>query len=152
MSEETPQVSKSAQLFPLGREVKLANGSSVEVNEWSIQTMVRVTQRVPKAVEQLMDGRDANASVVELFPGMLDEIKVIVAESIGWEPARIEEEMTSGDLLRVANAVWDVCISGPLAEAMGLATRLGGLIGGLGGTVATTPTSKAKPSSAPSAS
>lgn len=114
-------------LFPLGAEYKLDNGKTVEIRKWSIETMVRVSQRIPRAIDKLMalrSAEDQQVSIAAALPVMIDEIKLILAETLGWAPEQIDAEMTADDLLGVTLVVWDHCLAGPLAKMLGLTVRL----------------------------
>ena len=143
--EEDKQPSAAEVLFPLGRPYKLDSGVNVEVKKWSVGQLTRFTQRVPQVVERFMDA-PKDAAIVTLFPTMLDEVTEVVAESIGWESKRVQDEMTADDLLGVAILVWDHCLSGLLAKTQGLTARLGSLMAGPTPTPTTPPTGSSRPS------
>lgn len=122
MSEENAP-SNTEQLFPLGKRHKLEDGRVIEIQKWSIETMTRVAQRAPDAVEKFFSAGQNQAAVAVLIPMMLEEITIIVAETIGWKEEDVKR-MTFDDLLGVMLAIWDTCISGPMEKVMGLVDRV----------------------------
>lgn len=140
---EEQQPTPAEILFPLGRSYKLENGQTVEVQKWSVGTMIRFTQRVPQVVERFVDA-PKDATIVSLFPTMIDEVVEVIGESIGWDAKRVQDEMTADDLLGMAIVVWDHCLAGLLAKTVGLTARMGSL---MGGPTATTDSSRPSASS-----
>jgi hypothetical protein len=109
-------------LYPLGRAYKLQNGESVEIRPWSIKTMTRVVQRVPRFYEEVMAAKP-NMPLLELFPAAIDELKLIASETIGWTPEQIDDRMTADDFLGVVNAIWDECLEGPTGKLRNLVDK-----------------------------
>lgn len=131
MSETPERTNQAEKLFPLGKQYTLHNGKTIEVRPWSIKTMVRVSQRVPRVLEKIraLKGEVQDQSVQSLVPILADEFREVVAETLGWEPARVDEEMDADDFLSVVQLVWDECLVGLLAKSLGLTMRLGSLLG-----------------------
>lgn len=120
------QHDKRADLFPLGQEVRLLDGRVVEVRPWSITTLVRVTQRIPKAMEA-MQSLDPGQPPIALLGALEAEAVFLIAESLGWAREDVEK-LPAEDVLSLLGVIWDVCMAGPLEKINGLASRFGSLL------------------------
>ncbi len=125
---------KPAALFPLGRFVTLSSGNKLEIRKWSLETMSRVLQLAPKAVDRFTDllqqnaAKDSSLSAYVLVPHILPDVKIIVAETLGWDVARVDRELSvAEDFLEVVTAIWDHCLMGLLVKILGLTMRFGTL-------------------------
>lgn len=121
--EKTP----AERLFPLGKEYVLESGERVEVRKWSVETMMRVSQRVPEVLEKFL-AMPKDQPVTALVPIVGDQIVEVIAETIGRDAEQIKSEMTVDDVLGLTVLIWEECIAGPLGKARRLTSLVGDLV------------------------
>jgi hypothetical protein len=103
MAEET---TAGRALFP-DREVRLANGRTVVVRPWGMATGRRLSPRIVKLMTKLRGF--ATADVVDLITEFQDEVFDIVADTIGYDDAKMDT-LAYEDLFTLAQAIIDTSL------------------------------------------
>ena len=128
MEQDEKREKRSEDLFPPKSSYTLRNGEVVRVEPWSIETLDIMLRRIPKVAESVMDG-DPTQKVTALLPTALDEIKFMVAHTVGWSEDELKANCTADDLLGLATVVWEVCLQGTAEKALGLVGQMKTIFG-----------------------
>lgn len=117
-----------AVLFPGAREVKLLDGTLVQVRPWSIETLCEISQRLPETLQRIIESATSDSEpAAALIPAASSELVYIVARSTGWD-ANAVQQWAAVDLLTVSLTVFEVCLE-PIAAKIGsLGKKLGGMV------------------------
>lgn len=122
-TEDPPPKDSRQDLFPLTREVRLSDGSRITVHKWGIRTLIEMSRRIPKALQDMLQG-NPDRQVIEAVGEMGDELAYLIAQSSDAEEAAILETWTVEDLLDVAGAVLDHCLIPVSEKIFGLGRKL----------------------------
>jgi hypothetical protein len=108
-------------------EVKTLRGNRVVVEPWGL-TKGRL---MLKRLEELMEkGRQMpEATVAQLIELAYDEFYGIVRDTLGWDDARMEKELTLEDMIALSEAIWKTSVA--REDGGGVGGKLGALIVGL---------------------
>ncbi len=124
-------------IFPFV-DVELQSGKKVAVRQWNIETGAVLTARTVGLIQKLQ-GKIGEVQLEELIELAQAECQDIVAKTIGWTVAQLNERANYEDFLSLLQAVIDTSLvredgQGALPKLVGIAGKLVPLVAGVGST------------------
>ena len=108
-------------------EVKTLRGARIVVEPWGLTKGRLMLKRLEALMEK---GRQMpEATVSQLIELAYDEFHDIVRDTIEWDDARMEEELTLEDLIDLSEAIWKTSVA--REDGGGVGGKIGALIVGM---------------------
>ena len=120
-------MSDSAKVvFPApGAVIELSNGRKVEIYEWPASMVVQFLKTIPEAYQNYQDldpEAEAYGAMGELI---LDQLEDWGSKTLNWTVEEWRENVVSAtDVVKMFNAIWDICLLPFLPEALGAFQRV----------------------------
>lgn len=135
------------KLYPRKREVRLTSGHHVTIEPWGIEAGMSLLPTLVEMMEGL-GGDLSDQSVAKLILENRPGAVLVIARTLGWTEAEVDERLSLEDLFTVGQAILEVCVITPTGDGLlGKLLRLARAVKG-----GPTPTTPETPSAAPSSS
>jgi hypothetical protein len=108
-------------------EVKTLRGERVVIEPWGLTKGRLMLKRLEELMEKARQMPEA--TIAQLIELAYDEFYGIVRDTLGWDDARMEEQLTLEDLISLSEAIWQTSVARP--DGGGVGGKLGALIVGL---------------------